>query len=163
MTKNHFSQITALVMGFLVTFSGQAFSFSSNNRELIHQNRLVNSELQSQDKISVAVAVGVAVKVLNRAVSVVNTVAKSVPLNIPSKYRDIVLPRLLEAQQSMAKAESSAYQGDNAQVATALSQAVSTMGEATAYARGDAGSVRVITEAIAKANQAIAIAQAHTK
>lgn len=88
MTKNRFSQITALVMGFLVTFSGQAFSFSSNNRELIHRNRLVNSELQSQDKISVAVAVGVAVKVLNRAVSVVNTVAKSVPLNIPSKYRD---------------------------------------------------------------------------
>lgn len=164
MKHNHFSRVSALVMGLLIIFSGQAFSFPSHHKELINRDKLGNSEFAiAQDKISVAVAVGVAVKVLNRAVSVVDTVAKSVPINVPSKYRDIVLPKLLQAQQSMAKAQSSAYKGDNAQVATALSQAVSIMSEATAYAKGDAGSVQALTTAITKTNEALAVAQAQSR
>jgi hypothetical protein len=164
MKYNRLSKVTALVMGLLVIFSGQAFSFSSNNKELSNGDAWGNSKFViAQEKISVAVAVAVAVKVLNRAVSVTETVAKSVPVNVRPEYRDIVLPRLRQAQESMAKAQSSAYKGDNAQVATAVSQAVSFMSEATAYAKADAGSVQAITKAIAKANEAIAAAQAQTK
>ncbi|AFY36081.1 hypothetical protein Cal7507_5761 [Calothrix sp. PCC 7507] len=164
MKNDRFSKVTALVMGLLVIFSGQAFSFSSNNKELINGDASGNSEFViTQEKISVAIAVAVAVKVLNRTVSVVETVAKSVPVKVRPEYRYIVLPRLQQAQQSMARAQSSAQKGDNAQVATAVSEAVSFMGEAAAHAEADAGSVQAITKAMVKANEAIAVAQAQTK
>ncbi|MDZ7961158.1 MAG: hypothetical protein RMY34_25310 [Aulosira sp. DedQUE10] len=164
MKNNRFSKVTALVMGLLVIFSGQAFSFSPNNKELSNEDALGNSEFViAQEKISVAVAVAVAVKVLNRAVSVTETVAKTVPVNVRPEYRYLILPKLQQAQQSMARAQSSAQKGDNAQVATAVSQAVSFMGEATASAEADAGSVQAITTAITKANEALAIAEAQTK
>jgi hypothetical protein len=90
-------------------------------------------------------------------------VAKTVPVNVRPEYEYIVLPRLRQAQQSMARAQSSAYKGDNAQAATAVSQAVSFMGDAQASARADAGSVQAIATAITKANEALAAAQAQTK
>jgi hypothetical protein len=164
MKNNHFSQVTALVMGLLIIFSGQALSFSFNHKEVSNGNALGNSNfIIAQENVSVGVAVAVAVKVLNQAVSVVQTVAQTVPVNIPSKYRDIVLPKLRQAQQSMARAQSSVQKGDNFQVATAVSQAVAFMGEAQAGAKGDAGSVQAIAQAIAKANEAIAVAQAQTQ
>ncbi|MBD2213385.1 hypothetical protein H6G64_12865 [Calothrix sp. FACHB-156] len=159
MKNNRFSKLTALVMGLLVIFSGQALSFSPHN-----ENTLGNSELIiAQEKISVAIAVAVAVKVLNRAITVSQTVAKTLPIDVQPKYRHIILPRLQQAQQSMATAQSYAQKGENAQVATAVSQAVSFMSEASAYAQADAGSVQAITTAITKANEAIAIAQSQTK
>jgi len=163
MNNNHFSKVTALVMGLLVIFSGQALSFSLNNKELDTGNTPLNSEFTiAQENISVGVAVAVAVKVLDRAVTVAETVAAKVPVNVPSEYRDIVLPKLRQAQRSMAKAQTSAQKGDHAQVATAVSQAVSFMGEAKAVAEADAGSVKAITEAIATADKALAAAQAQT-
>ncbi|MBW4558476.1 MAG: hypothetical protein KME59_21630 [Trichormus sp. ATA11-4-KO1] len=164
MKNNRFSKATALAMGLLVIFSGQALSFSSHNQELSNGDVLDNSNvLIAQEKISVSFAVAVAVKVLNRAVSVVETASRSVPVNIPSEHRDIILPKLRQAQQSMARAESSARKGENSQVATAISQAVTFMGEATAVAQADAGSVRAITQAVVKANEALAVAEARTK
>ncbi|OKH11346.1 hypothetical protein NIES592_21815 [Fischerella major NIES-592] len=164
MKENHFSRVTALVMGLLMIFSGQALSFSLNPTKVNEDYALDHSNfIIAQEKVSVGVAVAVAVKVLNQAVSVVQTVAQTVPVNIPSKYRDIVLPKLRQAQQSMAKAQVSAQKGDNVQVVTSVSQAVAFMAEAQAGAKGDAGSVQVITQAIAKANEAIAIAQAQTQ
>ncbi|WP_026733012.1 hypothetical protein [Fischerella sp. PCC 9605] len=164
MKNNHFSQVTALVMGLLIIFSGQALSFSSNHKDLSNGNALGNSEfVVAQENVSVGVAVAVAVKVLNQAVSVVQTVARTVPVNVPSKHRDIILPKLIQAQKSMAKAQSSAQKGDNFQVATAVSQAVAFMGEAQGEAKGDAGSVQAITKAIVKANEALGAAQAQTR
>jgi hypothetical protein len=166
MKNNCFSQVTALVMGLLVISSSQAlsFSFSSNNKELSNGDALDSTNFViAQESISVGVAVAVAAKVLNQTVSAVETVVKTVPLNVPSEYRDIVLPKLRQAQQSMAISQSSARKGDNAQVATALSLAISFMGEAAASAKADAGSVKAITMAIAKANEALTIAQAQTK
>jgi hypothetical protein len=63
----------------------------------------------------------------------------------------------------MAKAQTSVQRGDNAQVAVAVSQAVSFMGEASASATADAGSVKAITIAITRANEALAIAQGQTR
>ncbi len=169
-----FTKVAALVMGLLVISSGQALSLSSNNlssnnfssNKLLSNNGQLsngnggNSQLViSQQNVSVAVAVAVAVRVLDKAVVVAQTVAKSVPVNVPSQHRDIILPKLRQAQQSMAKAQTSVQKGDNAQVATAVSQAVSFMGEAAAVAQADAGSVQAITRAIVKANEAIAVAQ----
>lgn len=169
--ENYFcsSKVAALVMGLLVISSGPALSLSSNSllsnsTQLSDKNAMGNSQLLiSQQNVSVAVAIGVAVKVLDRAVTVAQTVAKTVPVNIPSEHRDIVLPKLRQAQLSMAKAQTSAQRGDNAQVAVAVSQAVSFMGEASASATADAGSVKAITIAITRANEALAIAQGQTR
>ncbi|BAY11993.1 hypothetical protein [Calothrix sp. NIES-2098] len=164
MKNNRFSQVTALVMGLLVIFSGQAFSFSSNHKVLSNGNASGNSNFAiAQQNGSVAASVAIAAKVLNRSISIVETVAKTLPLNVRPEYRDIVLPRLRQAEQSMATAQTYAYKGNNAQVVTATSQAVSFMNEATAHATADAGSVRAITTAIARANEAIATAQAQTR
>jgi hypothetical protein len=161
MKNNYFSQVSAIAIGLLAISSGRALSFSSNNFELSNRDKSGNSHLlAAQDNLSVSVAVAIAVKVLNRTVAVAETVAKTLPVNIPSEYRAVVLPKLRQAQQSMASAQSSAQRGDNAQVATAVSTAISFMGEAAASARADAGSVQAITTAIAKANQALAIAGA---
>ncbi|MDJ0676845.1 MAG: hypothetical protein QNJ36_15945 [Calothrix sp. MO_167.B42] len=164
MENNHFSQITALVMGLLLIFPGQALSLSFHPNQLNSDNALGNSKfVVAQENASVGVAVAVAVKVLDRTISVVQTVAKTVPLNVAPKYRNIILPKLMQAQRSMAKAQSSARKGDNFQVATAVSQAVAFMGEAQAVAEGDAGSVQAIAKATVKANQALAAAQAASR
>ncbi|QLE56135.1 hypothetical protein [Nostoc sp. TCL26-01] len=164
MNNNRLSNATALAMGLLVIFSGQALSFSLNHQELNNSKGANHSQFMiAQENVSVSVAVAVATKVLNRAVSVAETVVKTTPVNVRPEYRDIVLPRLRQAQQSMAKAETSAKKGDNAQVASAVSQAVSFMGEAAAYAKADAGTVQAITQAITKANEAQAKAQGQTK
>ncbi len=163
MKNNRFSIVTALVMGLLVVSPSQVLSFSFNHKQLSDEDALGNSKLViAQDNVSVGVAVAVAVKVLDRTVSVVETVAKTVPVNVQPEYRDIILPKLRQAQQSMAKAQSSAQKGDNAQVATAVSLAISFMGEAQAEAKADAGSVQAITKAITKANEALGVAQAQS-
>ncbi len=159
MNNNYFSQLTALVMSFLLISSSQALSFSSNNSETTNRNNLDNSNRLAANNLSVGFAIGIAIKVLNRTVIVAETVAKTIPVNVPSEYRDIVLPKLRQAQQSMASAQSSARNGDNAQVATAVSIAISFMGEAAASARADAGSVQAITTAMTKANEVITIAK----
>lgn len=164
MNNNRLSNATALAMGLLVIFSGQALSFSFNHEELNNEDVSNNSNfLIAQENISVGVAVAVATKVLNRAITVAETVTKTRGVNVPPEYRDIVLPKLRQAQQSMAKAETSVRKGDNAQVASAVSQAVSFMSEAAAYAKADAGTVQAITQAITKANEAQAKAQGQTK
>jgi hypothetical protein len=161
MKKNRFTQVTTLVMSLLVIYSGRALSFSSNNSELSNRDKSTNSPLLiAQESLSVGFAVAVAAKVLNRTVSVAETVVKTIPINVPSEYRDVVLPKLRQAQQSMATAQSSVLRKDNAQVATAVSIAIGFMGEAAASAKADAGSVQAISTAIVKANQALAIAQA---
>ena len=160
MKTNSFSQITALVMSLLVISSGRALSFSSSSVELNNQDKLENSNmLVDRNSLSVGVAIGVAIKVLNRTVIGAETVVKTIPVNVPSEYRDIVLPKLQQAQQSMAIAQSSARNGDNVQAATAVSIAISFMGEAAAVARADAGSVQAITTAMTKANEVLTIAQ----
>lgn len=164
MNSDRFSKITASAIGLLAIFAGQALSFSFDHQKTNYGNVSDNAQsLIAQEKISVSVAVSVATKVLNRAVSVVETVARTRAVDIPPEYREIVLPKLRQAQQAMAKAESSARKGDNAQVATAMAQAVSFMGEAAASAQADAGSVRAISQAITKANEALSLAQAQTK
>lgn len=159
MNNNYLSQLTALVMSFLLISSSQALSFSSNNSGTTDRNKLDNSNRIVANNISVGFAIGVAIKVLNRTVIVAETVAKTIPVNVPSEYRDIVLPKLRQAQQSMASAQSSAQNGNNAQVATAVSIAISFMGEAAASARADAGSVQAIATAMTKANEVLTIAK----
>ena len=161
MKKNSFIKINALVVSLLVTSSGRALSFPSSNFELSDRGKLENFNLlAAQNNLSVSVAIGVAIEVLNRTVIGAKTVAKTIPVNVPSEYRDIVLPKLQQAQQSMAIAQSSARNGDNVQAATAVSIAISFMGEAAASASADAGSVQAITIATTKANEVLAIAQA---
>jgi hypothetical protein len=159
MNNNYLSQLTALVMSFLLISSSQALSFSSNNSGATDRNKLDNSNQLVANNISVGFAIGIAIKVLNRTVIVAETVAKTIPVNVPSEYRDIVLPKLRQAQQSMASAQSSAQNGNNAQVATAVSIAISFMGEAAASARADAGSVQAIATAMTKANEVLTIAK----
>ncbi len=164
MKNHHLSQVIPLTTGLLIFFSGQALSLSFPPQELTNGNVLNNSNsLITQEKISVSVAVAVAVKVLDRAVTVVETQSRRVPVNVPSEYRDIILPKLRQAQRSMAIAESAVRKGDNYQVATAMSQAVGFMDEAQATSIADAGVVRAIAQAVVKANEAVGLAQASTK
>jgi hypothetical protein len=159
MKNNYFSQSTALVISLLLFSSSRALSFSSNSFETNERNKISSSNTLVANNLSVGFAIGVAIKVLNRTVIVAETVAKTIPINVPSEYRDIVLPKLRQAQQSMASAQSSARNGDNAQVATAVSIAISFMGEAAASARADAGSVQAIATAMTKANEVLTIAK----
>jgi hypothetical protein len=159
MNNKFFSQLTALAIGLVLISSDRALSFSSNKSELNNHRKLDSSNTLVANGLSVGFAIGIAVKVLNRTVIVAETVAKTIPINVPSEYRDIVLPKLRQAQQSMAIAQTSARNGNNAQVASAVSIAVGFMGEAAASARADAGSVQAISTAIVKANEVITIAK----
>lgn len=159
MKNNCFSKVPLLVISLLVISSGQALSLSSNNKDLSHADGLGNAEFViAQEKISLGFAIAVAVKALDTTIVRVQTVAQTVPVNVPSEYRDIILPKLQEAVQSLARAESLAQKGDNTQVARALSLAVNFLGEARASASADAGTVQAITQVIVNTNQAIAIA-----
>ncbi|WP_375472194.1 hypothetical protein [uncultured Nostoc sp.] len=159
MKNNCFSKVPLLAISLLVISSGQALSLSSNNKDLSHGDGLGKAELASaQDNISLGFAISVAAKALDTVVVKSQTVARSIPVNVPSEYRDIVLPKLQQAVQSLARAESSAQKGDNTQVARALSIAVTFLGEARADAVADTGTVQAITQVIVKANEALAIA-----
>lgn len=157
MKNNLFRKATALVMGSLMVFSGQALAASSNNKEFTDADVLGNSESVIAQGLSLAIAVGVAVEALGRAVTVVRTV--SIQQNFPPELRNVVLARLQSAQRSLGTAQSSAQRGDNFAAARAIATAVSTLGNTVqAVARADAGSARAIAEAIASANEARAIA-----
>lgn len=159
MKNNCFSKVPLLVISLLVISSGQALSLSSNNNDLSHGDELGNAEFViAQEKISLGFAIGVAVQALDTTIVRVQTVAKTIPVNVPSEYRDILLPKLQQAIQSLARAESSAEKRDNAQVATALSLAVTFLGEAKAVAIADTGTVQAITQVIVNTEQALAIA-----
>lgn len=163
MKNNYFTKATALGMGLLVISANPALSFSTNARQLSNGNTLGNSQFTvAQENISVSVAIAVAVKVLDRSVVIAQTVVRRNPVRVPPEYRDIVLPKLLQAQQSMARAQSSAQKGNNAETASAIAVAIGFMGDAQASARADAGSVQAISQAIANANQALAVAQGKT-
>ncbi|MCC5615625.1 hypothetical protein LC605_11185 [Nostoc sp. CHAB 5836] len=163
MKNNYFSKVPLLVMSLLVISSGQALSLSSNSKDLGHGDGLGNADLviaqNNKDSISVGFAVAVVVKALDTVVSQTQTVARTIPVNIPSNLRDVVLPKLQAAVGSVAKAESSSKKGDNFETATALAQAVTVLGQAQASADASTPSLRAIANVIVKANQAIAIAQ----
>ncbi|MEH2396133.1 hypothetical protein [Nostoc sp.] len=164
MKNNCFSKVPLLVISLLVISSSQALSLSSNNKDLSHGDGLANAELViAQEKISVGFAIAVAVQALDTTVVRVQTVAKTIPVNVPSQYRDIVLPKLQQALPSLARAQSSAEKGDNTQTARALSIALTFLGEAKASAQADAGTVQAITQVIAKTNEALAIAVGKSK
>lgn len=158
MTNNIFNQATAFIMGSLLVFSAQALAFAANNQELVSAEPVNPSELiVAEEGLSVSFAVAVAVQALNRSIVRVETVA--IRKDIPAEVANLVLAKLQEASISMARAESSAQQGDYYAVAVAMAQAVSFMGESVqALAVADAGSVQVLAQAIAEANQARALA-----
>ncbi len=166
MRNNIFNQATALIMGSVVVFSGQALAFAANNRTFPAANNLLNhSELivaqEAQENISVVLAVAVAVQALNTSIVRVETVA--INREIPPEVADLVLAKLQEARKSMARAESSAEKGDNSAVAVAIAEAISFMGEGVqAVATADAGSVQALAEAIVDADEARAIAAGQT-
>jgi hypothetical protein len=163
MKNNYFSKVPLLAMSLLVISSGQALSLSSSSKDLGHRDGLGNADLviaqTNKDSISVGFAVAVVVKALDTVVSQSQTVARTIPVNIPSSLRDVVLPKLQAAVGSVAKAESSSKKGDNFETATALAQAVTFLGQAQASADASTPSLRAIANVIVKANQAIAIAQ----
>ncbi len=165
MTNNIFNQATALIMGSLVLFSGQALAFSANNQEFALADPSNQSELvvaqEAQENISVVLAVAVAVQALDTSIVRVETVA--INREIPPEVADLVLAKLQEARRSMARAESLAEQGDNVGVAVAIAEAISFMGEGVeAVATADAGSVQALAEAIVEANEARAVAAGQT-
>lgn len=162
MTNNIFNQVTALIMGSLVVFSGQALAFSANNQEFALADPLNQSELiVANEGLSLSFAVAVAVQALDRSIVRVRTIA--IRREIPAEVADLVLAKLQEAQISMAVAESSAEQGDNFAVAVAIAQAISFMSEgARAIATADAGSAQALAEAIADAREARALAAGQT-
>ena len=158
MTSNIFNQATALIMGSMVVFSGQALAFSANNQEYALADPPNQSELiVANEGLSLSFAVAVAAQALNRSIVRVRTIA--IRREIPEELADLVLAKLEDAQISMAVAESSAEQGDNFAVAVAIAQAISFMSEgARAIATADAGSAQALVEAIADAREARALA-----
>ena len=162
MRNNIFNQATALIMGSVVVFSGQALAFAANNP--VNQSELIvaqESQQEAQENLSVVLAVGIAVQALNTSIVRVETVA--INREIPPEVADLVLAKLQEARKSMARAESSAEKGDNSAVAVAIAEAISFMGEGVqAVATADAGSVQALAEAIVDADEARAIAAGQT-
>ena len=158
MTNSIFNQATALIMGSVVVFSGQALAFAANNP--VNQSELIvaqESQQEAQENLSVVLAVGIAVQALNTSIVRVETVA--INREIPPEVADLILAKLQAARRSMARAESSAEKGDNFAVAVAIAEAISFMGEGIeAVATADAGSVQALAEAIVEANEARAIA-----
>lgn len=160
MKNKCFSKVPLLVMSLLVISSGQAFSFSSNNKDLSHKDGLGNANLvSSQDTVSLAFAISVVVQALGTVVVRTQTIAETIPLNIPSAYRDVVLPKLQQSIGSLSQAQSYAQKGDKVQTAKALAFAITVLGQAKASATADTGTVSAIAQVLVKANQALALAQ----
>ncbi len=164
MKNNCFTKVPLLVISLLVISSGQALSLSSNNKDLSHGDGLGNAEFViAQENISLGFAIGVAVQALDTTIVRAQTVAKTIPVNVPSEYRDLLLPKLQQAIQSLARAQSSAEKRDNAQVVSALSLAVTFLGEAEAFAQGNIGTVRAIAQVTVNTKQALAIASGQSQ
>lgn len=172
MKNKLFGKTTALLMGSMIVFSGQAVAFSCNNQELSDTEPFHNSEMiiaQGASEcdetltpgVGVGVAVSVAIKAFDQSIAVVRTVA--VTEAFPPEAKDAVIQALETVQQTLGEAFAKAEVGDNVAVATAISKAISIAGgQAEVVAVADAGAAKAITSATACANQAEAIAKAET-
>ena len=172
MKHNLFSKNTALVMGALLAFSGQAVAFSPNNQEFsgldpLHNSKIIIAQGASgcdetvEPGVGVGVAVSVAVRAFDQSIAVVRTV--SVTELFPPEAKDAVILALEEVSRTLGNALASAEVGDNVAVATAVSEAISVgTGTAEIVAEADAGAAQAITKAVACASQVESVAGAQT-
>lgn len=172
MNNKIFGKTAALVTGTLMVFCGQAVAFSYNNHESGKIELLPNSEIfvaqganacsELKPGVSVAVAVGVAVKAYDRSIAVVRTV--SVTKQFPPEAKAAVIKALERVQKTLGEALAEAKVGDNVAVAKAISKAVTVgTGVADVVAEADAGAANVITSANTCANRAESIVKAETE
>jgi dsDNA-binding SOS-regulon protein len=177
MKNKLFGKTTALVMGSLIIFSGQAVALSSNNQELTNAQALGESELliaaasdplTEEDKEALAIAVAKAKNTLGPAIAATKAAA------IPNTAKNAIAFAFSSAQtvlgdaiaQSVAVAQT---KGDAAAVAEALSSAKTVVGNAAAQSKAFANSRGGDSLAKAGANaetalgEAVAVAEAIAK
>ncbi len=100
MKNNLFSKATALVMGSLVIFSGQALAFSSNNQELSNTGALGDSETlvsQGTQRISPQQQAALCQSIALTASAVGNAVAVAQSVSIPSTAQLAIARSLAQA------------------------------------------------------------------
>ncbi len=144
MTNNIFNQATALIMGSLVVFSGQALAFSPDNQEMTNTGVLDNSELLIAQCMSM----------------------ECEPVD-PEERADLLeyisLTRT-EVQLALAATQASSFPsgGKNA-IANALARALAILNDASAVAQSTSltkGDAAAIAESIALADSLIGTAAA---
>lgn len=168
MKKNLFHKVTtkatALVMGSLMVFAGQAFAISSNYQEFtITDDTLGNSKSIIAQDLKLAIGVATAVQALDKVITTVKTkvVTKQLPNDLSPEVRDQVLAKFAEAQQALSTAQASAKKNDTSAVATAVGIAVSSLNNsAQALASADAGTAKALVNATTNFEKAVAKAVA---
>ncbi len=158
------TKATALVMGSLMVFAGQAFAISSNYQDFtITDDTLGNSKSIIAQDLKLAIGVSTAVQALDKVITTVKTkvVNKQLPNDLSPEVRAQVLNKFAEAQQSLSTAQASAQKNDISAVATAVGIAVSALGNsAEALASADAGTAKALVNATTNFEQAVAKAVA---
>ncbi len=177
MKNKLFAKTTALVMGSLIIFSGQALAISSNNnQELTNAEALGESELliaadsdtlTEQDKKTIAIAVGNVENVLGDAI--VATQAVAIPQGSPLKdVKDAIAISLGKAKtvlgtsvaQTLAVAKT---KGEAKAIAQAIGETESVIGDAitksTAIAKSPGGSSLAKALGTAKTTAGTAVAE----
>ena len=164
MKNNLFSKATALVMGSLVIFSGQALAFSSNNPELTHTEVLGESELliaqasqqlTPQEQVSLVNAIALAASALGDAAAVAQA-SSLTPTNKDAIARLIsrastIMGNLLAQSKSTALTKGAA-----ASIVNSLSDISTIIGNAITIVRSDAsGSARNVENSLARVQIAI--------
>jgi len=157
------TKATALVVGSLIVFPGQAFAISSSEKEVSNANRLGNSKIIIAQDLNLAIGVATAVQALDKVITTVETkvVKRQLPNDLSPEVREQVLAKFAEATQALSTAQASAQKNDTSAVATAVGIAVSALGNsAQALASADAGSAKALVNASTNFEKAVAKAVA---
>jgi hypothetical protein len=146
---------TALVVGSLMVFTGQAFAISSSGKEFSNADRLGNSKiivaqdastlLPAEDKAVISQAAGSSVTVVGDALTRARALAVSSKDPKTKKAAAAIASSLAQAFTTVGTAAAIANaaavtEGDADAVANSLSQAESTIGDAVAISRSIAQS-----------------------
>ena len=164
MKNNLFSKATALVMGSLVIFSGQALAFSSNNPELTHTEVLGESELliaqasqqlTPQQRVSLSNAIALAASAVGNAAAAANA-SSLTPTNKDAIARLISRASTIIGN-ALARSRSTALtKGDVASIVNSLSGINTLIVDVVAILRSEAGgSARNVAKEFARAQTAI--------
>ena len=138
--------MTALFMGSLVIFSGQALAMKSNKQELTNAEALNDSEVaiaqQDTERLCAQVQVGVAI--LDRIITRLEQVEKQVEIQqlkeIPPEFRAEIVNSLKQVINSIAEFQILAEQDKDSQLLITITTVIGVLDNvAEAIAKGQVG------------------------
>ncbi len=164
MKNQLFNKATALVMGSLMVFSGQALAIKSNNHKIIDAEALNNSEIviAQQDTGRACAQVQVGVAILDQIITALEDTIFIIPVipiypreEIPPEFRDELKESLREAIKAFAEALGIAEKDKNKELVITITTVIGVLDNvAEAIANGKVGQVEVLKGVKAEAERA---------